>query len=54
MDRGEDFVLLKGLGEASYKRAHLPDAIHFPDASEVPALFPDRSSEIIAYCSSFD
>ena len=60
MDRGEDFVLLKVLGEASYKRAHLPDAICIPDASEAPALFPDRSSdpdrssEIIAYCSSFD
>jgi hypothetical protein len=54
LDRRDDSVLPKVLGEASYRRAHLPDAIRFLDASEATALFPDRSSEIIAYFSSFD
>ena len=31
MDRGDDFVLLEVLGEASYRRAHLPGAIRFQD-----------------------
>jgi hypothetical protein len=29
IDRGEDFVLLEALSEASYRRAHLPGAIRF-------------------------
>jgi hypothetical protein len=38
MDRGDDFVLLEVLGEASYRRAHLPD----------------KSAEVVAYCSNFN
>lgn len=54
MDRGDDFILLEALGEASYRRAHLPGAIRLRDTGQVPDLFPDKSTEIIAYCSDFN
>ena len=54
MDRGEGFVLLEVLGEASYRRAHLPGAIRFQDTALAPELLPDKSVEIVAYCSNFD
>ena len=54
MDRGDDFVLLEALGEKSYRRAHLPGAIRFQDTSRAPDLLPDRSAEIVAYCSNFN
>ena len=54
MDRGDDFVLLEALGEKSYRRAHLPGAIRFQDTGLAPALLPDRSAEIVAYCSNFN
>ncbi len=53
MERGDDFVLLEALSEDSYRRAHLPGAIRFKDTSLAPALLPDRSAQIVAYCSSF-
>jgi rhodanese-related sulfurtransferase len=53
MDRGNDFVLLEVLGEESYRRAHQPGAIRFQDTSRAPDLLPDRSAEIVAYCSNF-
>jgi rhodanese-related sulfurtransferase len=54
MDRGEDFVLLEVLSEDSYRRAHLPGAIRFQDADLAPELLPDRSAQIVAYCSNFN
>jgi rhodanese-related sulfurtransferase len=54
MDRGDDFVLLEVLGEKSYQRAHLPGAIRFQDTGQASALLPDRSAEIVAYCSNFN
>ena len=54
LDRGEDLVLLEALGEASFQRAHLPGAIRFKDTSLAPELLPDRSVEIVAYCSNFN
>jgi rhodanese-related sulfurtransferase len=54
MDRGDDFVLLEVLGEESYRRAHLPGAIRFQDTSRASDLLPDRSAEIVAYCSNFN
>ena len=54
MDRGDDFVLLEALGEKSYRRAHLPGAIRFQDTSLAPTLLPDRSAQIVAYCSNFN
>jgi rhodanese-related sulfurtransferase len=54
MDRGDDFVLLEVLGEASYQRAHLPGAVRFRDTALAPEHLPDRSAEIVAYCSNFN
>jgi rhodanese-related sulfurtransferase len=52
IDRGDDFVLLEALSEASYGRAHLPGAIRFQNMDMIPALLPDESTEVVAYCSS--
>jgi rhodanese-related sulfurtransferase len=54
MDRGDEFVLLEVLGEASYRREHLPGAIRFQDMGMVPNLLPDKNTEVVAYCSNFD
>jgi rhodanese-related sulfurtransferase len=54
MDRGDVFVLLEALSEDSYRRAHLPGAIRFKDTSRAPELLPDKSAEIVAYCSNFN
>ncbi len=54
MDRGDDFVLLEVLGETSYRRAHLPGAIRFQNLDLAPELLPDKSAEIVAYCSNFN
>jgi hypothetical protein len=42
------------LGEASYRRAHLPGAIRFQDTNRATEFLPDRSAEIVAYCSNFN
>ena len=54
MNRGDDFVLLEVLGEESYRQAHLPGALRLQDTSLAPDLLPDRSAEIVAYCSNFN
>ena len=54
IDRGDDFVLLEVLSEASYKRAHLPGAIRFQDRGLIPDLMPDKTTEVVAYCSNFN
>jgi rhodanese-related sulfurtransferase len=54
IDRGDDFVLLEVLSEASYARTHLPGAIRFQNMDLIPDLLPDRNTEIVAYCSNFD
>ena len=54
MDRGDDFLLLEVLGEAAYERAHLPGAVRFQNMEQVEDLAPDKSAEIIAYCSNFN
>jgi rhodanese-related sulfurtransferase len=54
MDRGDDFLLLEVLGEASFNREHLPGAIRYEGQDQVEALAPDRSAEIVAYCSNFN
>jgi rhodanese-related sulfurtransferase len=54
IDRGDDFVLLEVLSEASYRREHLPGAIRFQDMDLIPNLLPDRNTEVVAYCSNFD
>ena len=53
MDR-EDFLLLEVLGEASYRREHLPGAVRYEGRDQVEGLVRDRSTEIVAYCSNFN
>jgi rhodanese-related sulfurtransferase len=53
IDRGDDFVLLEVLSEQSYKREHLPGAVLFQGRDTIPALLPDKTTEVIAYCSNF-
>lgn len=55
MDRGESFTLVETLGEVAYGHAHLPGAINIPPdrvRELAPSLLPDKSAEIIVYCSS--
>ena len=54
IDRGDDFVLLEVLGEASFDREHLPGAVRYEGRDQVERLAPDRSTEIVAYCSNFN
>ena len=54
IDRGDDFLLLEVLGEASYNREHLPGAVRYEGRDQVEGLVPDRSVEIVAYCSNFN
>jgi len=54
VDRADDFLLLEVLGEASYNREHLPGAVRYEGRDQVEALAPDRSTEIVAYCSNFN
>jgi rhodanese-related sulfurtransferase len=54
IDRGDDFLLLEVLGEASYNREHLPGAVRYEGRDQVSVLAPDRSTGIVAYCSNFN
>ena len=54
IDRGDEFVLLEVLSEASYGRAHLPGAIRFQGMDSIPDLLPDKNTEVVAYCSNFN
>ena len=53
MNRGDAFLLLEVLGEASFNREHLPGAVRYEGRDQVEALAPDRTAEVVAYCSSF-
>jgi rhodanese-related sulfurtransferase len=55
IDRGENFALVETLPEATYHHAHLPGAINLPPdrvKELAPRLLPDKSAEIVVYCSS--
>jgi rhodanese-related sulfurtransferase len=55
MDSGEAFTLVETLQEVAYKHEHLPGAINLPPdrvRELAPGLLPDKSAEIIVYCSS--
>jgi rhodanese-related sulfurtransferase len=54
IDRGDDFVLLEVLGEASYRRGHLPGAIRLQDTSAAVEVIPDVDAFVVAYCSNFN
>lgn len=54
MARGDDFLLVETLPAQTYQHAHLPGAINIPpdQVSQMAAsLLPDKSAEIIVYCS---
>ena len=55
MDRGEGVILVETLGPRYYEEAHLPGAINIPhtEVDELaPELLPDRSAQIVVYCSN--
>lgn len=54
LDRGNELVLLEVLGEASYRREHLPGTIRYEDMEQLLEILPDKSTEVIAYCSNFN
>ncbi len=54
MDRGDEFVLVETMPETSYRRQHLPGAINLQGTNQIPTLLPDKSAEIITYCSNFN
>ena len=54
IDRGDEFVLFEVLSEESYRREHLPGAIRFQDMDMIADLLPDKSTEVVAYCSNFN
>ncbi len=54
IERGDDFVLLEVLSEASYRQAHLPGANRFRSMDLIPELLPDKTTDVVAYCSTFN
>ena len=55
MDGGEKLLLVETLAPVAYAHAHLPGAINLPPdrvRELAPRLLPDKSAEIIVYCSS--
>jgi len=52
---GEDVIIVEALGPKYYEEAHLPGAINIPhtEVDELaPRLLPDKSTQIIVYCSN--
>jgi rhodanese-related sulfurtransferase len=58
IDTGRDFVLVDALPPMVYAHSHLPGAINLPpsaiDGTVVAKRIPDRSAEIVVYCSGPD
>jgi rhodanese-related sulfurtransferase len=57
LEQGDEFVLIDALPPMSYARSHLPGAINMPPEwvdERAPRRIPDRSSEIVVYCSDAD
>ncbi len=55
IDNNDDFILVETLAKETYDHAHLPNAIHLPPdqvAELAPKILPDKSAEIVVYCSS--
>lgn len=52
IDRGEQFVLVETLPEATFLESHLPGAIHLPpeELRELaPRVLPNKNAEIVVY-----
>jgi rhodanese-related sulfurtransferase len=59
LDSEEGFLLVDTLGEQSYQRAHLPQAVCISAKEDdftdrVAEAVTDKSQEVIVYCGSFD
>jgi len=55
IERGDKFQLVETLPKTAYDHAHLPGAINLPPdrIEEIAAtLLPDKSAEIVVYCSN--
>ena len=52
IDGGDEFVLLEVLSEQSYSQGHLPGAIRFQGRDTIEDQLPDKSTEVVAYCSN--
>ncbi len=54
IESGDEFVLVDALSPMSYATSHLPGAINLPPDSvdgRAQRRIPDRSTEVIVYCS---
>jgi rhodanese-related sulfurtransferase len=58
LEEGESFVLVDALAPMVYAHSHLPGAINLPSSNVSPdrvaRRIPDRTTEIVVYCSSED
>ena len=55
LDWEDEFVLVEALPPRHYEDAHLPGAINIPHdrvGELAPSLLPDKSVEIVVYCSN--
>lgn len=55
IERGDKFQLVETLPRTAYDHAHLPGAINLPpdQVKELASkLLPDKSADIVVYCSS--
>jgi len=55
IERGDKFQLVETLPKTAYDHAHLPGAINLPPdriRDIAPTLLPDKSAEIVVYCSN--
>jgi rhodanese-related sulfurtransferase len=55
LDRKDDFTLVETLEPAAYEAGHLPGALNLPPGRVrelAPRVLPDKSAEIVVYCSS--
>jgi rhodanese-related sulfurtransferase len=55
IDRGDRFVLVDVLSPDTYARERLPGALNIPwghVAELAPRVIPDKSREVVVYCSS--
>jgi rhodanese-related sulfurtransferase len=53
--RNDRFVLVEALPPFMYREGHLPGAVDIPPGHVeelAPDLVPDRSMEVVVYCSS--
>ena len=52
--RGDKFQLVETLPKVAYDHAHLPGAINLPpdEVKDAATLLPDKTAEIVVYCSS--